>query len=252
MKKVSSLILSVVFMLSLFGNTSFAQSVDPSNGEIIYKADEITDINVLFERAKNGITDEIVNNFEENVSILGEVSDNDVIRQFSTTQKLLEVKKNNEIIESFKTVSFVVVSKENENSIIQPFGSKDEEQYDGTWGIRAFSTVYFTRGTNGTLYTYTMDSVSGGWDSIDPTYNLSDRHVRYGVTGNKVGGGYVSTYSDKYPTGNSFSYSATSAMSVTVESGVRIGLNSYITIKRGTNSTWDLNHQNNLEYNLGG
>lgn len=235
-------------MLTLFGDTSFAQSAS-LDGKIIYRADEITDIDLLFERAKNGVTDETDNNFKEHMSILGAVSDNDVIRHFSTTQKLLEVKKNNETIENFKIVSFVVVSENDDSGIIRPFGSKDEEQWDGTYGIRAYSTVYFTRSRNGNLYTYTLDSVSGGWDNIDSQYRLSDRHVRYGVTGNRAGGGVVVKHADKYPTGNSFSYDATSAMSYPVESKVVMGLNSYITIKRGTDSTWELAHQNNLEYN---
>lgn len=51
MKKVTSLVLSIVFLLTLFGDTSFAQSAS-LDGKIIYRADEITDIDLLFERAK--------------------------------------------------------------------------------------------------------------------------------------------------------------------------------------------------------
>jgi hypothetical protein len=248
LKQLASLVMSLVFLLTLVGNTSFAQSTS-FDEKIIYKAKEITDINLLYERAKNGVTDKKDDNFKEDVSIMGAVSENDEIRKFSTTQKLLEVEKNNETTESFKTVSFVVVSEKHDNGIIRPFGSKDEEQWDGAYGIRAYSTVYYTRSTNGNLYTYTLNSVSGGWDNIDSQYSLSGRHVRYGVSGNRAGGGVVLEHEDKYPTGNTFSYTATSAMSYPVESRVIMGLNSYITIKRGTSSTWELHHQNNLEYN---
>lgn len=249
MKKIVGILLSFVFLLSLASNTSFAQAVESPYEEVLFEAAEITNIDALYERAKNGVTDEAGDIFKENISVLGK-SDEDIVRSFSTTQKLLVAQKNGEIIEKFKTVTFTVVSKDNENNIIQPFGNKDEDDWDGAYGIRAYSTVYYTRGSTGNLYNYTLDSVSGGWDNIDKQYNLSGRHVKYGVTGNKVGGGIVATHSDKYPTGNSFSYSATSSMAVPVEGRVIMGLNSYITIKRGTNSTWELHHQNNLEYNL--
>ncbi|WP_110931587.1 hypothetical protein [Paenibacillus bouchesdurhonensis] len=241
----------VVVLFSSFGSISFAEPKADSGGTVIYQAEEITDLDVLFDRAKNGISD-VTNDSEQALFVVQSPSDNnDNIKQYTTTQKLLAVQNGEELVETFSKVSFLVItndynSSENGN-LIRPFGSKEEEEWDSGYGLRAYSKVNYTRTLNNNVYAYKLDSVSGGWDKSDSRYILSDRKVVYGISGNAQGSGIgVSRSSGNlYPSGNTFSYTAPSSWPA-LETNLKMGVNTYITIERGTSSTWTLHHQNNL------
>lgn len=250
-KKLLFLVL-VVVLFSSIGGTSFAEP-STSEGKIIYQAEEITDLDLLLERAKNGLTD-VEENPQQKLFVVQNHSDNNEdIKEYTTTQKLLAVQNGDEVVETFSKVSFVVITNENKNGVInngnliKPFSSKEEEEWDGGYGLKAYSKVNYTRTKSGNIYAYKLDSVSGGWEKSDSRYILSDRKVVYGITGNSKdhGAGISKSSGNLYPSGNTFSYTAPSSWPA-LEANVLLGVNTYITITRGTNSSWTLHHQNNL------
>ncbi|WP_120464958.1 hypothetical protein [Paenibacillus aceti] len=252
MKKIVGIVMSFIFIFS-FGNVSFANSLSELDSKVLYNAQEITDIDLLYERAKHGISDVVSKNPDQNIAFVSDAPINGTIKEYTTTQKLLAVEKNGVLEESFKTVSFLVYTEEKSTDeekpgLIQPRGSKEEEDWDSSKGVRAYSTVKYTRSTNNNLYTYKLDSVSGGWNSYDHGTLIIERKVKYGITGNAQGSGIAVSKSsgDLYPNQNTFDYTAPSSWPA-LESNVVMGVNTYITLKRQSGTyEWTLHLQNNL------
>jgi len=162
---------------------------------------------------------------------------------------LRAVKKGDKIIESYKVVTLTIVSDEDEDEgIVAPLaeGSKSESRWDTAGGVRAYSTVNYDRSIDGNLYLYKLTSVSGGWERHDSSYVLSDRKVNYGATGTTKEGGFANQSSGfLYPTSDTYSYTAPSNWVPVWQSYMIFGTNSWVTIKRGTSSEWEL-HLSNL------
>lgn len=246
MKRVLKLMTVLSSLLLIFANISYADNNNLTNEDketVIYQATPITDINILFERAKKGITD-----IEETVpsqkliieSAIGQnlSKEENAVEYYTTTQKIKAVKKGEEVTETYATTNFAIMSA----------GSVYQTTPDSSGGVVAYSTINYDRQTNNGLFTYKLISVTGGWNPHDSTISLSNRIVRYGISGNKPGGGNVNEQSGDIPISvNAYGFSAPSTWGYVETSWMILGSTSEVTLTRG-GSQWLLRHVNNLQY----
>ncbi|KQL55038.1 hypothetical protein AN964_17020 [Heyndrickxia shackletonii] len=160
--------LLVLFMLS----SSYNAFADEKNNKL-KKEKEITDIDTLYERALNGITDneEIDGQLNSTVILSGDkgtFSTNDVL---STTQKLTSEQTDESLEESFVTTSFATLDLNNDDNMfnIQATGDKGDDNFDTpSKSVKAYSRIYYTTSTKNSLTHYAITKVTGGWTSYDP------------------------------------------------------------------------------------
>ncbi|WP_342436672.1 hypothetical protein NSS79_25570 [Paenibacillus sp. FSL L8-0436] len=243
MKRLLKSVTSLSILLLVFGNVSYAETAAlPDKDEVVlYEATPITDMEVLFERAKNGITDlplsksaeepsikQILNNNKSQIQAEPEIG---VVEYFSTTQKVKAVKIDEKIVDTFSTTSFAILAD----------GSKNETKWDSSGGVVAYSTVNYDTLTQNNIKHYKLVSVTGGWNIHDSSINLSNRTVTYGATGNSLGGGpYLSQIGGPHSISvNAFSFAAPTSWYYIAQPSSTIGVTSQVTLSRNS-STWQL------------
>jgi len=249
--KLLLLVSIVLFSFSVFPIGTSAEKIG-NKEKVIQRFTEIKDINKLYERAKNGVSDvnrEVEKNFVAKVVLQStDGLENGTVQTYSTSQLLKVSEVNGDKIETYATTTFYDIS-DLYNGNFQTNDSSNKSKYDSSISVRAYSTVYYTTSSiDGEDYT-DLTKVSGGWTILDSTVSLSNRKVNFGATGwAKSGVGYVQQTSYNNPTSNSFSYSAPSSWApISVVSTGRIfGVTTWVTLKRGTNSVWELQLVNNI------
>ncbi|TFJ92039.1 hypothetical protein [Lentibacillus salicampi] len=250
MSKRCILTITASFVLTLFvyGSPVFAETTDEG---VIYQSSEIKDVEKLFERAKHNISDipkqELPQMVEQKGILKGDKTSKEINSQ-STTQLLKkEIKPNDAQIQSFATTSFNIVTGK-DLDVTSRSGRKYGEDFDSSYGVRAYSTLYYDEVTdsNGKVH-YDLTRVSGGWDVNDPTFNLSNQSVNYGAEGwSSYANGYVRDQnSTRYLSGFSYTYYTPSSWyPITFDTSWYIfGMNSYTDISK-SGDTWELHLQN--------
>lgn len=229
-----SLSLVTTASATIFSEKTFAQNKKPT---VLFEQVEITDKEVLFERAKNNLTDrEVPFSFKGSSVTPMEAEENDNIEahvdSYSTTQLLRTVELGNDVVvNKYVTDSFQTLSL--------------RDKFDYTWdpdtyGCRAYSRIYWNEIMDDGQKYYSLYSVQGGWDNIDSQYTLSNRSVTLGQSGWGLGGYVGLLQEETLPVyANSYSRSADSSW-IPVFSGYQnnVGAFSEVTITRfGT--SWD-------------
>lgn len=207
------------------------------------------DIEKSYEDAVNGVSDIPLSKIKSDVNLSTEsfkiLSDN------KESEEDVEINNyvTSEIIyqdENFTSISATVFSDiyfNTNSNYIQPLADIGDDKYDSTYGVRAYSRVYYTTFTDRNLTWVNLTKVTGGWNVYDSSIKLSSRRVRYGSSGWP---GVVQSYT-KYPSSNSYTYTLPSSTKpVALTGGYTIGTNSYVQLKRGTSSSWTLYLLNNL------
>ncbi|PQP83203.1 hypothetical protein C0Q44_00250 [Paenibacillus sp. PCH8] len=249
MKKLTKLLSTLVIVSMIFGSLNV--SADSTQEEVLlFEEEQITDIDTLIERAKNGITDIPVNeskrsiiSLKSNKSIantqsLAQSTETDELvleEQYETTQKIKTVQKGNEITETFSTTTIAVLAD----------GSSYQTQPDSSGGVVAYSTVTYDKRQQNNLDTYKLIKVSGGWNRHDSSINMNDRWYTFGASGNSFDGGFAVTQaSGKNETSlNAFQKNAPSSWKYVVKDNSTFfvfGVTSSITLTRGTSSKWNI------------
>ncbi|WP_313640339.1 hypothetical protein [Paenibacillus sp.] len=206
---------------------------------VLFEATPITDIDVLLERAKNGITDR-QNESQPTPSVV-QISNKALLQEdefsleeieyYSTTQKIREIKQDQTTVETFSTTNFAILSADD----------KYQTKPDTSGGVVAYSTVSYDVIYANNLENYKLLSVTGGWNVHDSSISLSNRTVTYGASGNGMGGGaYLTQKRGPYTVSvNAFSYAAPSEWVYITEPQSTVGVTSQVTLSRGS-STWQL------------
>lgn len=176
------------------GDTASSNSIAP---KIVYQANEIKDLDQLWQRAINNETDIPRIPFKDNVSLNGAptsyISD---LKQ--TTQKLEEIQNTDgTTATSYATTTFALANPNTSTS-----GSKNWNLYDGSLTIQHIGTVYYTETTD----------VSGGasqdWVNVTGYYcrwqRAQDSQITtensyyalwyYGSNGNNFVGSHTNNY----------------------------------------------------------
>ncbi|MED3645609.1 hypothetical protein P4475_02005 [Halalkalibacterium halodurans] len=237
-----------IFSLFLFNLTATA-----AKEKVIYEAEEITDINELYERARNGISDEPIKNQnlpnweltekETEIRMNKHMSE---IEEYATNQ-LLSVKKVGDVeVKEYAATVFADIdlkehSFEENDSFVSILGSTNRSKWDDSVSVRAYSTIYFTESTYRGMDYVRLDKVTGGWQRSDTSVSLSNRKVVLGCSGTPVG----SQTTTRNPTTNSFSYTTPSTWKRVTAVQSIVGVNTTVTLKRGTSSQWTLKLTNN-------
>lgn len=251
MKKTFKAFISLSVLLLLFGSVSFAKASDTSQeeGVVLYETEQITDIDLLLERAKNGISDlestptqKLTLKSESSNSLIERSQVNQSLEEevdyYSTTQLLKVVQKGEDITETYSTTSIGILAA---GSIYQTTG-------DSSGGVVAYSTVNYDRTTNGGLFVYKLVSVTGGWNPHDSSISLSNRTVRYAISGNKYGGGFTSQTSGNIAvSANAFGFAAPTSWDSVESSSMIMGVTTDVKLTRGS-TQWSLLHQNNIQF----
>ena len=240
MKKVFSLFV-LIFLLVGFSSAVSAQTSGEKSIEEAYKdaKDGISDIPLSELKPEFGNND--------NLKIELDSLNEDLIesKQFITSQILKETTKNGYKEEKIAVTVFDDVIYNDTFTIgnVTIMSDLGDDLWDGSYSVQAYSRIYFTKSYKYSTPMYKLDKVTGGWNVADQTVSLSGRKVRYGADG-WGGRGQVT---DKYPSGNSYTYYPPSSWNrISFAGNHTFGTTSTVTLKRGTRSEWILKHQNNL------
>ncbi|TYR81546.1 hypothetical protein FZC66_06830 [Priestia megaterium] len=248
MKKAISYLMAFTMLFLLVIPVSAKEKEVVQKEKVIYQAKEITNQKELYERAVKGIKDVPINDLSlPKQEMKNNQTKENVELSEHVTSQLLNVKTVDDTeIQEIAVTTFVTPES---STILEPTfttfatsGSKSEEEWDSSYGVRAYSTIYYSRTTKDGVSYAKVTKASGGWSISDSSISLSSRKVTIGTSGWPAGTQSIT----KYPTGNSWSYSTpTSWEYISTTSGHSIGATSTVTLKRGS-STWTLKLNNNL------
>ncbi|MCM3089156.1 hypothetical protein M3557_14650 [Bhargavaea ginsengi] len=163
------------------------------------------------------------------------------VEEYSTAQILSEtVTDKGEVEQLIAVTVFNDVSLEEAG--IGIFADKGDDKWDSSYGVRAYSRIYYTSSEKNTIKYARLNKVTGGWSISDTSIALSSRTVRYGSSGWSSG----NQTAVKYPTGNTYSYTTPSSWTSTALTGTyAVGTTSEVKLTR-RGSSWTLKFVNNL------
>jgi hypothetical protein len=209
---------SLSALLLIFTLSSSYNAFAVENSTSLKKEKEIKDLDILYEKARNGITDnkEIEAQLSSEVILSGNkgtFSTNDVL---STTQKLTSELTGEGLEESYVTTTFVDVNLDElrKESIIQPFADKGGEGYDPkTISVKAYSRIYYDTSNKDGLTHYAITKVTGGWQSYDAYVSFKNTQVQINQRGHSSYSGCSQGYCNdqtvtKPVSGSTFSYTS--------------------------------------------
>ncbi|MBB6732678.1 hypothetical protein [Cohnella zeiphila] len=203
MKIKSSFILVIMVMLFLASSGSVLAATNTSpKGKVLFKADQITDIDSIIERAKKGINDSnLVDKTTETSDIVlnsddGKHAVNAKVTKYRTSQ-LLErrLTPENSVVETYAVMD------------VSTTITRGDEAWDPSIAVRAYSTIYVERTVVNTREYWRLTSVTGGWANSDNGIAVTNRLVRIGTTG-FAGSIPVAQHQEFNPSSNTFSYAA--------------------------------------------
>ena len=169
--------LSLFLMLLIFSTISSGAFADSPNSKditpkVIFEAKEITNLEVLEEKAINGISDNkaFPSSLSEGEIISVESEEPYQLETVQTTQKLKSVQTTDEVVDSYATTFFTYVedkekSKEKELGLTDSFlniiagfispkkvsaGSKYDYTNGASSAVKSYSTIYWDTRISGT------------------------------------------------------------------------------------------------------
>ncbi|WP_227836461.1 hypothetical protein [Clostridioides sp. ES-S-0001-02] len=241
-KKVITSILSVLTMAILLPTNVNAEVKDSSDMKVTYSEKQITDMNKLYDMAKNGISDVETSN-EKGIITSDKTGESMDVDAISTTQ-LLEVKQSKDVVsKTYVKTIFLDTDTIKNNSLRRD--NKTESGWDKTGGVKATATVVYTTNSYGTYNTYIkVSSASGKWTISDGQILISNRKVVLNQSGTRPNGGMgIVQAQNKTPTSNSFSYNFPSSWYPVARelAGYVCGPGMSCTLKRG-GSSWSFSY----------
>ncbi|WP_262744665.1 hypothetical protein [Clostridioides difficile] len=238
LKKSVTTILSLLIMTILLPTNVSASKVEDSSMKVIYSEKQVTDMDKLYNMAKNGITD-VKSSNEKGIIKNARTGEFIYVDSISTTQ-LLEVKQPKNL--TSKTYSKTVFFDTN---TIKPLrkASISEDGWDKTGGVKASGTVTYTISKGDGAFQYiSVSKVYGNWSIADGQIRVTNRRVHINQTGFISNGLGIKQQQKKEPTSNSFSYNAPSSWKPVGRDSVQYncGFESIATLVRG-GSSWAFN-----------
>ncbi|MDI3529159.1 MAG: hypothetical protein PWQ23_978 [Thermoanaerobacter sp.] len=250
MKKFFTFFFVVLLITSLVSTAFGSTLLDKDNIKIIEKHKEISDLNLLTKRAKEGVTDLKLKQPAVWVFKNLQTNEEKYVQSLDTTQLLSVYEISSGIVREYKTTFILDVNNDNlkPDASINPSavgsGSNYKSAWDPSLSVKAYSTIYWeTYDINGYEH-ITLTAVSGGWIVEDPTVWLSSREVYVSQNGRYEGypKQLVSYTKYFYPTSNYYYYNLSSYGWLPVRTDIShgYGSTSWVTLHRGTSSEWVL------------
>lgn len=168
-------------------------------------SDTVMDIDKLYENAKTGISDlspSKMNDILSNVSV--ELNTDTNKKTFGLNETNGEVEPS---IQTYATANMIESSEETSEYAITVFsditlqefpiqsdvinpeislfssGQWSDDKLDSSISVKAYTTIYVeAKDVNGTEH-LRLTRTTGGWNILDSSVTLSDRHVTYGTSG---------------------------------------------------------------------
>jgi len=196
-------------------STSVLASPNPvdmgGKSKVIIEKKEITDVDKLFDRAKNGISDikdkkDIVPK-AKGMAISKESGRSVNAHLLSTTQLLKEEKlSNGDIVTTYATTNFALLPESEllnaaqDTISIASDASYPNSAWDSTGGVKAYGTIYWNWSYNGGITYASMSGQTntGGW-TLTSGYSLSNKKITYGQSGMTAFNGYKGQSSSLVP-----------------------------------------------------
>lgn len=207
LKKSVTSILSLLTMAILLPVNVNAEEKD-SSMKVTHSEKQVTDINKLYDMAKNGISD-IESPNEKGIITSNETKESKYVDIISTTQ-LLEVKQSRSVMsKTYAKTIFLDTDSISKNNLRRDSSSKSK--WDKTGGVKASATVVFTISNGDGKFNYvSISKVSGNWSIADGQIRVTNRKVSINQSGLVSGGLGLMQQKKETPTSNSFSYNAPS------------------------------------------
>jgi hypothetical protein len=174
-KKIISLLLTSIILLTANTSFAFAKTTDvpekSKTQKVLYKAKEITDINLLVDRAQKGI-DDFKTKTGRKAQVAVKKSDNLNVESYQTSQLLSVVEDNGIQYQQFAitTVSYVTSFPDTESR----YGCTLVSTIYAEWGNVGLKMLFSTHSVSGTgmpLSLIMQNSVYTGWDTMQTYYN---------------------------------------------------------------------------------
>lgn len=185
-KKFISVISASILCLVVFSSIIVA-SPKADETQTIFEKPEITDLNKLYDNAKNGITDDSRHQVK---AVLKNMNSNqkeeEQITTYSTTQLLKKQKlANGQEVNSYVTTNFAKLSNQQIDKIKQESnyrtqGNMEDDKWDSSGGVQAYSTIYWT------TYSSTRYPLVGAIEMNKVTGGVSNHDSRLTVNYGKV------------------------------------------------------------------
>jgi len=255
LKKILTIIVSVLFLL-ITAIPAFADSLISQKPEKVIENPEITDQEVLFERAVNGISDLKNEDLAPKSKAFISNSEDGILKDvkvYSTTQLLKEEKfKDGRINSEYVTTSFGVIKESDLNSsgefTIQ--GALEDDEWDSTHSVKAYSTIRWTNqnDSQGVKHiTMAGQTISGGWSPLIG-FSVKNMTIRIGQTGLSSWGGYLEQIAPYSISEITFSKNvSTSWKPVFADSSSTVGCSQTCRIYHGTSTSyWTFTFTNNI------
>ncbi len=183
MKKTLFVMFATILMLALSIGTAFASDKQPANNTIgteiiLYSAQEITDEEVLLERAVNGISDVDNETVAANIKINGEAIITDNV--CSTTQ-LLSIKQDllgSETSEYVTTIisNFVFEEDDNGNTLLRGTGVWEEEDTNNG-DATVYAKIYYEEKDIAGIPCVKLQKVQGGTSYVESNTYVVETQV---------------------------------------------------------------------------
>lgn len=264
----------LVFLTSILTfSSSFSAAENITNTvekeENVINYETTSDLNVLYERALNGISDRTQTEEEQeeqenlqNFSMNSENSFPAVSKINVSTSQLLETKEvDDQLVKTYETTTFTVLQdkadyqqqlkldrKNKEIDSIGPLLTLPRENWDKTYGVKSYSTITYSEVyDDNSVRHLKMSRVTGGWSYNGVgNYSLHSRKFIVGQVGWSRFGTTSGQRSEHPWSSNSFIFGVPSTWNaVAPVNASAIGVNTWISIT-AQGSTWTSHHQSLL------
>lgn len=229
----------VLFFVLVPGFVSANGEEKIDNKKIIFQQEEITDLNVLYEKAKKEKKDS-----SPSQAILKGAKGSTEIDTISTSQ-LLRVTENNGVSEETYSVTYFA---EPTNAQLEALAENSSTRYkdDDSYSGRISSTFYYTNTTTAGQPAVQLERASATFTILDSSVAMSNKQMWLGASG-WTSGGTVSQVTGRYTvTGNyRLVYAPSNWDPIATAPYKNFGVNAQATLSRG-GSTWTLYLQNQL------
>lgn len=227
--------------------TMSVTSVVAKSNKVTYFETEITDVEQLLELALSSEDNDKA--IDSNIKIFKDGKE-DIksfkVKKASYTQKLKKTISDSRLEETmYATTQFTLIDDPGGGGLSDYDHVDTKYQWDGSFGVRAWATIYYNVVQYGSVDHYSIMKITGGWIVYDMLLQDEDFYITYGQSG--FYGAYPITQVKSFSVTNDFLVMPPSNW-LPVSSVVNhtVGINTYATISRGTGSTWELHMIHNI------
>lgn len=242
MRKKIGFFLSIIVSLSILAAPVVASPQNLiENSELISEKQIIKDNNILFERAKKGISDLHEEKIIPKAKLVNEKTQQELKVKTYTTSQLQKVTKDSSgkiLQETYATTSFAIALSD---------GSQSDSSWDETGGVKASSTIYWNYAYNNgfTYLDMSGQKISGQWTIYDNELYLTNKKFTMGQSGITLNHGYKQQVSNSNPSSLTYNYTVPSWYPVLADGQSSIGMSAYALVNDNSGDSWGFWFSNN-------